>query len=222
MEEAQELSNRVGIFDHGELITCGTQNELMQKVGEKDTILITVGENADSALPIVQKVTGIDSATATDGTLKLLAGRGRQALPAVIKALDEAHFTLQSIEVKEPNLEAVFLEMTGRALRDYQPNWLTATSQFGRLHTMDIQKVLTIALKDVRITFGDRNLLIIMIAAPLLLTFIIGAAFSRFTGSNGDVPIESIAVGVVNEDQGTTVFLRPLNYGAILSGILIS
>jgi len=118
MEEAQELSNRVGIFDHGELIACGTQNELMQTVGEKDTILISVGENAESALPIVQNVMGIESVTAAEGTLKLMAGRGRQTLPAVIKALDDAHIMLQSIEVKEPNLEAVFLQMTGRALRD--------------------------------------------------------------------------------------------------------
>jgi len=86
---------------------------------------------------------------------------------------------------------------------------------------MNLQKVWTIAQKDVRITFGDRNLLLVMFAAPLLLTFIIGAAFSSFTGSDGDVPINSIAVAVVNEDQGTTVFLAPLNYGAILSSVLI-
>ncbi len=118
MEEAQELSDRVGIFDHGELIACGEQGELMQKIGEKDTILINVGEGAESAIEIVKRVPGIDGATAENGTLKLLAGRGRQTLPAVIKALDEAGVALQSVEVKEPNLEAVFLELTGRALRD--------------------------------------------------------------------------------------------------------
>ncbi len=118
MEEAQELSNRVGIFDHGELIACGKQGELMQSIGEKDTILLNVGDQAEQALTIVKGVVGIDGATASDGTLKLLTGRGRQALPAVIKALDDAQITLQSIEIKEPNLEAVFLQMTGRALRD--------------------------------------------------------------------------------------------------------
>ena len=118
MEEAAELSDRVGIIDHGELIASGKQSELTQMVGEKDVILLHIGERAEQAVDAVQNVAGIDSASATDGTLRLLAGRGRQALPAVIKRLDDAGFVLQSVEVKEPNLEAVFLHMTGRALRD--------------------------------------------------------------------------------------------------------
>ena len=118
MEEAAELSNRVGIIDHGELIASGKQGELTQMVGEKDVILLNVGEQAQQAVDALQNVPGIDSVSATDGTLRLLAGRGRQALPAVIKRLDDAGLVLQSVEVKEPNLEAVFLHMTGRALRD--------------------------------------------------------------------------------------------------------
>ncbi len=88
---------------------------------------------------------------------------------------------------------------------------------------MDFRKLLTIALKDVRVLFSDRNLLLTMIAAPLALTFIIGAAFSKFTvgGGGGDVPIENIGVAVVNEDQGATVFLQKLNYGDIITNILV-
>ncbi len=118
MEEAQELSHRVGIIDHGELIACGKQGDLMQKIGEKDTISIKIGEQADQALAVVKKVPGVEGATSEDGTLKILSGQGRQALPAAIKALDDAGFSLQSVEVHEPNLEAVFLALTGRALRD--------------------------------------------------------------------------------------------------------
>jgi ABC-2 type transport system ATP-binding protein len=118
MEEAQELSDRVGIFDHGELIAEGQQHELMTKVGGKDIIVVKIGDDAPRACEIVKALPGIDSATIDGDTLRLLAGRGRQVLPAVIKSLDEAGIPLLSIEVKEPNLEAVFLEMTGRALRD--------------------------------------------------------------------------------------------------------
>jgi ABC-2 type transport system ATP-binding protein len=100
------------------LIAYGKQGDLMQKIGEKDTILINIGEDAEKALAVVKTVPGVDTATATDGTLKLLSGRGRQTLTAVIKVLDDCGFALQSVEVKEPNLEAVFLELTGRALRD--------------------------------------------------------------------------------------------------------
>jgi len=118
MEEAEELSNRVGIFDHGELIAIGTTGQLVQKVGEKDTILVQVGEESARAADLVKAIPGIDGVTASDGTLKILAGRGRKSLPAVIKVLDDNGLVLQSVEVKEPNLESVFLELTGRALRD--------------------------------------------------------------------------------------------------------
>jgi ABC-2 type transport system ATP-binding protein len=121
MEEAEELSDRVGIIDHGELIAVGTQGELIQQVGEKDVIILKMGDQASTALEIVRRVPGIDSASlddGDDGKLRLVAGRGRQALPGVIKAIDEGGCLPQSIEIIEPNLEAVFLHLTGRALRD--------------------------------------------------------------------------------------------------------
>ncbi len=118
MEEAQELSNRVGIFDHGEMIALGSQVELMQKVGQRDTILVKVGkEHAERAAEAVRRLPDLQ-VTVEDDAIKLLAGRGRQMLPHVIKLLDDAGVALQSIEVREPNLEAVFLHLTGRALRD--------------------------------------------------------------------------------------------------------
>ncbi len=122
MEEAEELSNRVGIIDHGVLIACGKEGDLIQQVGEKDAILLKMGDGAEKALEIARAVPGVDSAALEDGSeshkLRLLCGRGRQALPGVLKALDDSGFLPQSIEVIEPNLESVFLQLTGRALRD--------------------------------------------------------------------------------------------------------
>ncbi len=131
MEEAEELSDRVGIIDHGVLIACGKEGELIQQVGEKDAILLKMGDQAEKALEIARTVPGVDSAVLEDGNghsganghnghrkLRLLCGRGRQALPGVLKALDDSGFLPQSIEVIEPNLESVFLHLTGRALRD--------------------------------------------------------------------------------------------------------
>ncbi len=122
MEEAEELSDRVGIIDHGVLIACGKEGDLIQQVGEKDAILLKMGDEPEKALEIAKAVPGVDSAVLEDGNehrkLRLLCGRGRQALPAVLKALDDSGFLPQSIEVIEPNLESVFLHLTGRALRD--------------------------------------------------------------------------------------------------------
>src|SRR5438128_1410745 len=68
----------------------------------------------------------------------------------------------------------------------------------------DFKKFVTITLKDVRLLFTDRNALIYAILTPLLLTAVIGAAFSGFVGSSNDVPIKDIPVAVVNEDTGST------------------
>lgn len=134
MEEAQELSNRVGIIDHGEIIALGTQGELTQKVGEDDRLELTVGEQAipDTIIQQLQQaVTGISrvlyqapealsetSAQATPSRITVFAKRGRRALPDLIRHLNGAGIDVQAVEVREPDLEAVFLALTGRALRD--------------------------------------------------------------------------------------------------------
>jgi ABC-2 type transport system ATP-binding protein len=118
MEEAEELSHRVGIIDHGELIAVGKEGELIQQVGAKDTIVLKIANDGKHALELVKHVPGIDSVILEGDRLRLMAGRGRQVLPGVIKALDDADQLPQSVEVIEPNLETVFLSLTGRALRD--------------------------------------------------------------------------------------------------------
>lgn len=85
---------------------------------------------------------------------------------------------------------------------------------------MDFQKALIIALKDVRITFSDRNLRLILFAAPLALTLIIGAAFSKLIGGN-DLPFSHIPVAVVNEDKAVSILGNMVNYGNIIASILL-
>lgn len=137
MEEAQELSDRVAIMDHGEIIALGTQEELTQAVGEEDQLDIQIGapatpEALDALLARLQAevatVTrvayappeaadnGSDQARA--GRLTVFARRGRRALPGLVHALSDAGVEIYAIQVREPDLEAVFLALTGRALRD--------------------------------------------------------------------------------------------------------
>lgn len=121
MEEAEELSHRIGIIDHGEIIALGTLGELTQKVGEKDALILKVGGAVETAvlerLRAIEGVDAVDYDTETE-TVRVIAGRGRKVLPLVISATSELRLALQSIKIEEPNLEAVFLQMTGRALRD--------------------------------------------------------------------------------------------------------
>ena len=134
MEEAQELSDRVGIIDHGEIIALGEQGELTQQVGEEDRIEIGLGNRAvpatypDELQAQIPGVTRIlytpaeqlaeGSSQSTPARLTAFAKRGRTALPQLIQVLNKDGYEIQSVEVREPDLEAVFLALTGRALRD--------------------------------------------------------------------------------------------------------
>jgi ABC-2 type transport system ATP-binding protein len=133
MEEAQELSDRVGIIDHGEIIAMGSPGDLIQQVGEQDRLVFKVGEavvSDDLVERICSSVEGVTQAVYDppgeqgenkaniSGLLIVNAARGRKALPFILHLVEEAGINIESVEVREPDLEAVFLHLTGRALRD--------------------------------------------------------------------------------------------------------
>jgi ABC-2 type transport system ATP-binding protein len=132
MEEAQELSDRVGIIDHGEIIALGTQGELVQQVGEEDRLVFTVADQVvpDRLLERIEEVEGVTNAvydppgeegeesTNLSGLIIVLAQRGRKALPDILELTNRSGVDVLSVQVREPDLEAVFLKLTGRALRD--------------------------------------------------------------------------------------------------------
>lgn len=120
MEEAEELSDRVGIIDHGRLIALGTQEELKQVVGSQETIRLNFGEGheANGHAELFHNVDGILTATSLDGEIVLSVQEAAAVLPAVVTQANGAGLPIRAIEIEEPNLEAVFLHLTGRALRD--------------------------------------------------------------------------------------------------------
>lgn len=120
MEEAAELSNRVGIIDHGELIALGTQKELTQQVGETETLILHIGENddAEALADSLKDINDILEASTTDHEVSIVAREAEEILAAVVTEANEHDIKIRSIDIREPNLEAVFLHLTGRALRD--------------------------------------------------------------------------------------------------------
>jgi ABC-2 type transport system ATP-binding protein len=120
MEEAQELSHRVGIIDHGQLIAKGSQDELNKLVGSHSALRLHVPETQSAELLAEQlaKKSFCIKASATDHQVLLMVDNPEAALPAVITSCNEAGYRLRSVDIEEPNLESVFLHLTGRALRD--------------------------------------------------------------------------------------------------------
>jgi len=121
MEEAQELSDRIGIIDHGELIALGTLAELTKTVGEYDTVRIGLEhENLDAAKLIqrLERIPGVEHATVENEIVLVQAIEADAVLSQVVGEVYRTDGRLVSLQVQEPNLEAVFLNLTGRALRD--------------------------------------------------------------------------------------------------------
>jgi ABC-2 type transport system ATP-binding protein len=118
MEEAEELSDRIGIMDKGSLIAEGTHAELVRIVGELDRVTI---HGADIPPELVERwnaVPGVEDVALTEGAATVLARDSRTSLGPVVEAGLSEGLRLSSIEIEKPDLEAVFLHLTGRVLRD--------------------------------------------------------------------------------------------------------
>ena len=120
MEEAEELSNRVGIIDHGQLIAIGTQKELTKQVGETETLILHISENDDpeALAKKFREIKEVLEANVVNNEISVITPSAKDVLAAVVTKANERGIKIHSIDIREPNLEAVFLHLTGRALRD--------------------------------------------------------------------------------------------------------
>jgi ABC-2 type transport system ATP-binding protein len=118
MEEAQELSDHIAIMDEGKIIAYGSHTDLIKLVGERDRIELTLNTEAGRVIDRWRAVEGVSHLSAQDGKVTLLADDGNLVLPRLFEAATAAGVRITSVEIQEPNLEAVFLHLTGKALRD--------------------------------------------------------------------------------------------------------
>ena len=119
MEEVEFLCTHIAIIDHGRVIADGTQKDLRLQAGNKDIISIQLVREADGAVrDRLAALPGVDTVELRDKTIRIATDQGRSLLAGVISTLDDAECPVSTIDVKEPNLEDLFLNLTGTILRD--------------------------------------------------------------------------------------------------------
>jgi len=116
IEEAERLCDRVAIVDHGQIIAQGTPRELKQASADKTRIEVRLArEESEETLRTLE---GVNDCRAVNGNYVLHCQRPPQAIVSLVKHLEAQSNELVSLEISTPSLEDVFIELTGRRLRD--------------------------------------------------------------------------------------------------------
>lgn len=117
MEEAERICDRVGILDAGRIRAEGTRRELVDTLGERDRVVLELDGAAADAARALEELPGVHTAVATENGVELDCDRGAELAPRIVRALADRGLELRSLTIREPDLEAVFLHITGKALR---------------------------------------------------------------------------------------------------------
>ena len=116
IEEAERLCDRVAIVDHGKVIAFGTPRELKARSGGTTRIEVRLSKPESNGT--LQMLEGVVDAREVDGAYVLHSQRPPQTIVAMVKHLEAQGNELVSLEIASPSLEDVFIELTGRRLRD--------------------------------------------------------------------------------------------------------
>jgi ABC-2 type transport system ATP-binding protein len=118
MEEAERLCHRVAIVDTGKVIALDTPTALIRSLGGGIVLLGIGDEHAEEMVEQVAQLPAIKTATRSDGRLKLETNRVQEGLMGALDVANRLDVRLTSLEILEPNLETVFLHLTGKKLRE--------------------------------------------------------------------------------------------------------
>jgi len=118
LEEADALCDRIAIIDRGKIVAMGSPSELKNSLGG-DVITITIAEDAD-ATSVIEGVNGVREVKREGATYRVKAINGELTAPLIIEALRKSGFTVTKLSLTKPTLDEVFLEYTGRRLRDVE------------------------------------------------------------------------------------------------------
>ena len=119
MEEADLLCDRVAIMDHGKILALDTPAALKQTVGADTVVTVkTTGDTGKLAELLSQEVAGVTRTRLLDGGVELHMQGGDRLVPRLVLAAERGGFDLNDLSIAEPSLETVFINLTGKELRD--------------------------------------------------------------------------------------------------------
>jgi ABC-2 type transport system ATP-binding protein len=117
LQEAEELCHRIAIMDLGKILTLGTLEELIQIVGEKDIVIISGKFSIDIARTIISEFQQATVLSIEEGKL-VLSLEASKNISTLIEEFFKKGITIDDVSIKQPNLESVFLKLTGKELRE--------------------------------------------------------------------------------------------------------
>lgn len=118
LEEAEDLCDRLAVIDHGRILAEGTVNQLKAQLGEGSLLTVQGQFTAAALTAAAARVEGLQPVEIADGRGMLMVGNGGAGVSHSLEGLFSAGLTFDDINIKEPNLEDLFLKLTGRELRD--------------------------------------------------------------------------------------------------------
>ena len=118
MEEADTLCDRVAIMDHGKILALDTPEELKRSVGADTIVTVKADGDPDALAARLTDELGATRARVVDGSVELHVKGVERLVPRVVNAAESAGFNVADLSVSEPSLETVFINLTGKELRD--------------------------------------------------------------------------------------------------------
>ncbi len=119
MEEADQLCERVAIMDHGKILALDTPAALKDSIGADTVVTVkTAGDTGQLAALLTRDVAGVTRTRVVDGGLQLHMQGGDRLIPRIVLSAEKGGFDLVDLSVAEPSLETVFINLTGKELRD--------------------------------------------------------------------------------------------------------
>ncbi len=119
MEEADQLCDRVAIMDHGKILALDTPAALKRSVGAEEIVTVKAGgDRAALAERLASEIEGVTRTRVIDGGVELHVRGAKRLVPRVVNAAESGGFEVADLSVSEPSLETVFINLTGKALRD--------------------------------------------------------------------------------------------------------